>query len=223
MCNPNLHPPLPVQFQADNNWNIYLAYIEQYFLAYNITNYDRKRAILLTSLSFEVFSTLWEFYYPENLTSQPFEDICEVLKALFPLSVYDKRSKFYYAKQQLHESVMDFVVRLIYLTEKCEFIEQFENVARDEFIYELLKGPVFNKLIQLGSAATFEECVRVALEKEVTVSMRKIYLESNQYFESCKFIGRCRIFVPISPISLENFKILVGSKENKNVKLINPI
>lgn len=101
-----LHPPLPAPFQEDANWKAFAAHIEQYFLAHNITDDDdRKRAILLTSLSFRVFNMLWNFYFPDNLKTKTFEDICEVLKIHFSHSVYDERSKFYDAKQHQNESV----------------------------------------------------------------------------------------------------------------------
>lgn len=175
-----LPPPLPTPFQADANWNIYAAHIEQYFLAYNITDDNRKRAILLTSLSFGVFSTLWDFYFPDNPATKTYGDICEVLKAHFSHSVYDERSEFYDAKQQEYESVMDSIARLVGLTRKCRFIEHFDNVLRDKFVCGLLKNAVFNKGIQIEPMVSFEEYVLVALEQEV---------QSNYYFESCKFIS----------------------------------
>lgn len=43
--------PLPAQFEASGNWIVYVARVEQYFVAYKIDDDNRKRAILLTSLS----------------------------------------------------------------------------------------------------------------------------------------------------------------------------
>lgn len=202
MHNSLLH--LPVQFQDEYNWNIYAAYIEQYCLADKITNDNRKRAILLSSLSFGVFSKLWDFYFPGNPTTKTFRDICEVLEMHSKHSVYDERSKFYDAKQQKKESVLEFVVRLVDLTRKCKFVGNFTNVLRDKFVCGLLEGPVYNEVSQLGSTATFEECVEVAIEKEVYIkeclrlaSTRKIIgrrsstdSKLNRCLKLCKFYNR---------------------------------
>lgn len=203
MHNSLLH--LPVQFQEDYNWNIYAAYIEQYFLAYKITTDNGKRAILLSSLSFGVFNKLWDFYFPGNPTTKTFRDICEVLEMHSTHSVYDERSKFYDAKQQKEESVVNFVIRLLDLTRKCKFDGNFANVLRDKFVCGLLKGPVYNEVSQLGSMVTFEECVEVAIEKEISIneclaSKRNVinrrssidtpYSKLNRCWKLCKFYNR---------------------------------
>lgn len=184
-CNNTSTPPLPIVFDSSSDWIVYQARIENYFDAYGITDDNRKRALLLTSLSEEVYTTLTDVCFPTLPETKTFKDLCEVMKQLFKpeVSVYNERARFYDLKQKPNESITAFVVRLKSATRYCKFGNYFKDVVRDKFVCGLLKGPIFEKVSELESTATFESCVQAALKKELVVKHRESKVEG---YDVCK-------------------------------------
>lgn len=168
----NDSPPLPAQFQANGNWIVYVARIEQYFVAYNIEDANRKRAILLTSLSEDVYGTLIDLCFPDLPDTKSFKEINETLKEHFQpaVCVYAERKKFYDAQQNENESVADYVARLKGLSRYCKFGNSFNDVLRDKFVCGL-RGPLFNKAVDLEPTAELEACVKLVVKKEATLKL----------------------------------------------------
>lgn len=164
-------PPLPVQFQANGNWIVYFARIEQYFVAYNIEDANRKRAILLSSLSEEVYSTLMDLCFPDLPATKSFKEINKILEGHCQpvVCVYAERRKFYDAQQSENESVAEYVARLKGLSRYCKFGSSFNDVLRDKFVCGLLKGPLFNKAVELEPTAKLEDCIELVVKKEATL------------------------------------------------------
>lgn len=167
--NDSSSPPLPAQFDTGGNWIVYVARLEQYFVAYNIDDANRKRAILLTSLAEDVYSRLMDLCFPDLPETKSFKEISEILKKHCQpaVSVYAERRAFYDAKQNENESVADFIARLKGLTRYCKFGDSYKDVLRDKFVCGLLWGPLFNKAMELEPTATLEACVEAAIRKEI--------------------------------------------------------
>lgn len=170
-ANESSSPPLPAQFEPNGNWIVYVARIEQYFVAYNITEDGRKRAILLTSLSQDVYELLTDLCFPDLPETKALKDICEILKTHYrpKVSVYAERRKFYDAQQNEGESVADYVARLKGLTRHCKLGDSFNQVLRDKFVCGLLRGPLFNKAMELEPTADLAACIEVIVKKEATL------------------------------------------------------
>ena len=105
----------------------------QYFLdASGITNYKRKKAMLLHMAgpeTQEVFDTLT----PANDT---YDKALEALTSHFSVkkNVPFERNVFHQTKQKAGESVKQFVTRLRKLTASCEYGDQTEDQIRDQVI-----------------------------------------------------------------------------------------
>lgn len=68
--------PLPAQFNAtDDDCNVYDARLKQFFLADNVTDDNRKAAVILTSLSNEVFKILSNLCFPDDPDKKSFSEI----------------------------------------------------------------------------------------------------------------------------------------------------
>lgn len=183
----NSNPPLPPQFGANDNWVVYYARIQQFFVAYNIGDANRKLAILLTSLSQEVYEILMDLCFPDQPETKSYKEINEILKGHYTpsVAVYAERRKFYDAQQNEHESVSDYVARLRGLTRHCKFGATFNDVVRDKFVCGLLKGPLFNKAMEMEPTATLEACVEAVIKKEATLEQSSsTSTESIHYVQS---------------------------------------
>ena len=93
------HIPQPPRFDC-NDWTIYEAQLNQFFLAYDVEE-KKKAAILLTSLTPDAYKIVHNLFFPVGPEKKSFKDICAVLKGHFSpvVCVYVERTKFYEAKQ----------------------------------------------------------------------------------------------------------------------------
>lgn len=166
--------PLPKQFGRDNNWIVYADKLDQYFLAYKISDDNQKRAILLTSLDEDVYEKLTDLCYPDLPGSKSYKDVCSIMKGNFTkqFCVFIERLRFYEANQAADESVNDFVARLKKLSRYCSFGDYLKSVLRDKFVCRLARGPVFDKMCEQKETNSFEELVELALKKELAVKER---------------------------------------------------
>lgn len=142
--------PLPPIFNLSDDWIIYEARLNQFFLAYDIKDDKRKAAILLTALSNDVFKVLTNVCYPEGPETKTLKDICKVLKGQFSpvVSVYSERIKFYEAMQEDDETVNEWVARLKCLSMNCKFEDYLEEVVKDKFVCGLKKGPLLDRVCE---------------------------------------------------------------------------
>lgn len=165
------YPPLKTQFEASDDWIVYNDRLEQFFLAYDITNEKRKAAVLLSSLAYDAFSTLSDLCFPAFPKDKSFKEICDLMENQFAptISVFGERMKFYEAKQSSDETITEYVARLKSLTRYCKFEDYFENVLRDRFVCGLWKGPILSKVTELEDTASFQDCVKAALKKELSL------------------------------------------------------
>lgn len=170
-----LSAPLPDQFHGETNWMVYQARIEQFFVAYNITKMERMRAIMLTSLSTDVYEELLKLCFPDLPESKTLKELYGIMKLRYSpyICVLDERVKFYKAEQNKCEPIVAFAARLKGLARYCKFDAYLQDVLRDKFISGLTKGPVASKVLELEHTATFEDCIQVALKKELTAASDK--------------------------------------------------
>ncbi|XP_037047663.1 uncharacterized protein LOC119082294 [Bradysia coprophila] len=176
--------PLPATFDESDNWLVYNDKLDQFFIAYGITDDSRKRAILLTSLSEDVYSTLSDLCFPELPGSKTYKDIAGLMKKRFSpiVSIYRERLRFYEAKQKPNEKIVEFCSRLKKLTKYCSFGDYLTQVLRDKFVCGLSKGPVFDKVCEQNATESFETLVEVALKKELADKERT----TDDSLEVCK-------------------------------------
>lgn len=190
-----LSAPLPDQFNGENNWTIYQARIQKFFVAYNITKMERMRAIMLTSLSSEVYEELLKLCFPDAPETKKLKDLNGIMKLRYSpyVCVLDERVKFYKAEQNKGEPIVAFAARLKGLARYCKFDAYLKDVLRDKFISGLTKGPVASKMLELEDTVTFEDCVEAALKKELATKNRdpaEVFKISSSPLKRCSVCGR---------------------------------
>lgn len=86
--------------------------MKQYFIANPSIKDDRKAAILLTSVSTDVYKVIKNAAFPDSPDKSSFDDLCTLCKEQFSpmVSVFAERCRFYEARQEDHESVTDWAV-----------------------------------------------------------------------------------------------------------------
>lgn len=178
--------PLPPQFSSSDDWCVYEARINQFFLAYEIVDEKRKAAIVLTAISNETFKTLTNLCFPQGPEKKSYKEICSILKKQFSpvFSVYVERVKFYESEQGVLETINEWFARLKSLSVNCEFGDYLSNVLRDKFICGLQKGTIFASVCELEKDATIEQCVSKALKTELALQQRVVENNSISHAKS---------------------------------------
>lgn len=138
---------LSVFDHAVQNWKTYKGRLTQWFIANDITDEVKQRAVLLSALSEGTFKLAADLALPKDLKNVPYEDIVTLLDTHFsPTQVgFSERHQFYADTQQPTETPSQWAARLRGLTAWCGF-SNVEETLRDRFIMGLLPGIEKEKL-----------------------------------------------------------------------------
>ena len=130
---------------------------------------ERKRAIFLTEVGAEVYSTLSNLLTPTKPKDTPFVDIVRVLQKHYnrskPLEI---AQSFHFGtrNQKSGESVGDYVLALKRLAVHCNYGEFLDRTLRDRFVCGLRNPNIQNKLLNTEDR-TFEKACRIAKAMEM--------------------------------------------------------
>nr|XP_029715891.1 uncharacterized protein K02A2.6-like [Aedes albopictus] len=173
----------PPRFAIGDQWEMYQERLEQYFVAVDLEE-ERKSAVLLTSISLEVYQTVKNICHPAKPNEKSYVELCALLKGRFcpTMVTYRERAVFYRARQESGETVQEWYVRLKKLSLNCEFGEHLDHALKDIFVTGLQPGPIFERLCEEEDFVPLENLLRVAAKKEATLKNRGV-LEVNKISE----------------------------------------
>lgn len=163
--------PLAPQFNVGEDWEIYVERLKQYFVANPSIDDKRKAAILLTSISTEVYKIIKNSLYPDKPDAKSFDDLVEECNSQFKpiVSSFAERGRFYEARQRDGESVAEWANRVRSLSMQCDFDEHLAHTLKDKFVCGLIKGPILEKVYELKVTSTLAECIEAAQRREMTL------------------------------------------------------
>lgn len=154
------------------SWTSYEGRISQWFIANDIEDDEKKRAILLSALSESTYRLAADLALPKQLCQVTYPDIIQLLNVHFtPKSCgFGDRYNFYTATQNIGENYSQWAARLRGLTAKCQF-SNIEEALRDRFLMGMLPGPERDKLftkslksLTLANAVEMADSLRSARE-----------------------------------------------------------
>lgn len=168
----------PGIFDQETNVKIYFARLKNFFAANGITQENKKRAILLTSISEEVHKTLFSLCLPEDPDNKTFESLADIL-----LKHYEPKKSYFAARHQLYlarknhdESVPQWGARVRELASKCGFGPELEIVVRDIFVVGMGSGKIQDRLLEEDASAastTWAKMMEVATTREANINASK--------------------------------------------------
>ena len=152
---------------TNTDWHVYFEQAEQFFKINELSE-EKKKGMLLMSLSDPTYKKLRDVYYPSPLKSKTYEELIEQLSKqhIVRTSVFRGRIKFYTAKQYATESISDWFVRVKQLSIDCKFANNFDDVILDRFISGLRPSPVLDRLCEEEDTLTLKQAVEIAVIKE---------------------------------------------------------
>ena len=179
-------------------FNAYVERMEMFFTANNIVEStgegsaqanqvvaNRKRAIFLTEVGPEVYSTLSNLLAPAKPKDTSFADIVKILEKHYNPKPLEIAQSFHFGtrKQESGESISDYVLALRRLAVHCNYGEFLDRALRDRFVCGLSNPKIQNKLLNTEEL-TFEKACRVANSMEMaernTQEFHPTSSESNQ-------------------------------------------
>lgn len=121
------------------SWDSYHERLLQFFIANDVVDEQKKRSLLLTSLSMEQYRLLTNFYAPASPTTITFDALCARLKQHFVPTKIEIAEvfKFYQRKQHQNESVKSFLADLQFKAKDCNFGDFLNRALRDAFVIGL--------------------------------------------------------------------------------------
>ena len=139
------------EFDYENeNWIEYKERLDQYYLANDIDDAGKKRAILITVIGAQTYTLLKNLLHPALPSSKTFDELSETLKThLCPKPiVIAERYKFYESKQLHGESLTQYTARLRKLSEHCNFGAFLDDALRDKFVCGLESNSIRKTLLR---------------------------------------------------------------------------
>lgn len=158
-------------FTGTGNIAEYLDRLKQTFIVNDLPDLEehreKRKAILLSSLSAEIYSTLTDICSPVAPSSKTYVQITDILKERFEEKrlVIAESYRFNEANQGEGESVTEFGCRLQKLASSCNFGDFLARALRDRFVSGIRNASIQGRL--LSKEHTFEEALKEAQAMEL--------------------------------------------------------
>jgi hypothetical protein len=174
-----------------DKWQVYQARLEQYFVANDVTNEGKKKAVLLTVAGRELCDLLWDLCIPDQPTDDKFTftKLCDILaEHLVPATVeIAERFVFYRRKQQPSESVIDFMTALRNLSRNCEFGSFLKSALRDAFVLGIQDHRIQSRLLT-EKKLSVDSALQIAVSMETAAAKTKQIRESEGATAGVNFV-----------------------------------
>ncbi|GBM97020.1 hypothetical protein AVEN_234747-1, partial [Araneus ventricosus] len=142
-----------------------------------ITNAEKKRAVLLAVCGIKTLGVLRSLLAPESPSTKPYDDLIKVLKEHFaPTSseIY-RRFQFHKRLQHNNETVSSYVTELRRLAEECNFGATLAERLRDQLVcgIKVIKDEALQRRLLAESTLTFNEAFSRAVAAESAAEQAK--------------------------------------------------
>ncbi|KAK9739756.1 hypothetical protein QE152_g8714 [Popillia japonica] len=204
-------PPLDMRSDIGNigeRWAKWIQRLENYLVATNIVDENRKTAILLHLIgedAYDTYMSLPEIPESDPSLTSPFEIAKQKLKAYFEpkVNIDFETFRFWDAKQMSDETIDQYYTRLLKLSESCKFTNA-DNEIKGQIIlntcnkelrkYGLTEQPDLTKLLNKARSLETTTSQLNEIENKQTQGAYKVSKEFKQKYtpktrKTCKNCG----------------------------------
>nr|CAI5842295.1 unnamed protein product [Callosobruchus analis] len=159
-----------------SDFSVFQERLNQFFIANGITEEQRKKAILLNTLSEDCYVLIRNLCVPELPENKTSSELFTLLVEHFtPVkSYFSERMKFYTARREVHESVASWEARVKSLAKNCGFnSNELNTVMRDVFVIGINNKKIMERLFEEDAAkstTTFSTVLKIALARESSLN-----------------------------------------------------
>ena len=146
-------------------WTEYQERLGFFMVANGITDAQRQKAVLITSIGPQNFSLLRSIATLQGIRDKTYDELLQILTAHFSPkpSEVSQRFKFNSCVRKPGESVASFLANLRYLAEHCNFGDSLEVMLRDRLVYGINDKSIQKRLL-VESKLTYKRAVELAQE-----------------------------------------------------------
>ena len=148
--------------------------MEQYFVANEITDNGKKRAVLLSVCGAKLYKLIRNLVNPRKRTDKSFSELVNLVKNHLnprPSSIV-YRCKFNTRFRQQGETVQQYVAELRNLSEHCEFGDQLEKMLCDRLVCGVNDERIQRRLLA-ESQLEFKKAMELATMMEMADKNRR--------------------------------------------------
>ena len=148
---------------ATEDWTAYSERLEQYFVANDIAEGAKKRAILLSGCGASTYKLIRSLVVPDKPTDKSYADLVSLLQNHFnpAPAITVQRFKFNSRSRQNGENVATFVSELRHLAMRCDFGAALEEMLRDRLVCGIKDEHIQRRLLAEPNL-TFKKAQEIA-------------------------------------------------------------
>ena len=157
------------EYDLDSDFGEYVERLDQFFLANDIVDPDRQRAVFLTCMGPRAYALLRKLAAPRVLATIGIDELCELLRAhQHPRpSQIVQRFRLNSRVRKQGESVAEYVAELRNLSEYCDYGDHVFPMLRDRLVCGVNHPSIQKRLLGMaGDDLTFDRAVEIAIGME---------------------------------------------------------
>ena len=159
-----LHSTTPVFDSTQEEWVEYVERLDSYFLANDIWDPAKKRAILVNAVGPQTYQLIKTLCLPGKPQDHSFEEISGRVKTHFHSPII-KRYEFNTRKQKPGETIAEFTAALRKIADDCEFGTVLNDMLRDRLVFGVSDKKLQNRYLR-ESTLTYVQARDMALAAE---------------------------------------------------------
>ena len=154
--------------ESEESWTQYLERLEQYFLANEVEDAGKRRAILLSVCGSKTYALARDLLQPAKPVETAFKKIVDTFEKHFSpkSSEIVERYKFHSRNRKEDEGVAEYVAELRKLTEHCNFGESLPEMLRDRLVCGINNKKIQRRLLA-ERELTLKKAEEIALGEEL--------------------------------------------------------
>ena len=178
--------------EGTETWALYQERLEQYFIASEVADDKKKRALLLSICGKKTYQLISNLLAPNKPSDTAYDEICKVLKSHFdpPPSEIVQRYRFYTRYRKPNEKVADFLANLRELARSCNFGVTLDAMLRDRLVLGISEDNWQRRLLsELG--LTLEKALKLLQAQELAA-------------EGCQLVSKSEVEATVCIVKKES-------------------
>ena len=165
------------EFDSDKEgWESYCERIQLYFTANEITENDKKRAVLLTVVGSKTYKLFRNLTYPAKPSTKSYDELVECMKNHHQPARNSimERYKFFSRNRKPNESINEYIAKLRELAEYCNFGAVLDDMLRDRVVCGVGNREIQQALLAKGDALTLKKSFSFLVYLDLVISILQI-------------------------------------------------
>ena len=157
----------------EEDWKNYKERLQMYFLANDVVDAGKQRAILLSVVGAKTYAIL-RGLSGNNPSQKTFTELCELMELHIrpaPNEIHE-RFLFYSRDRKDHESIGQYIAELRKLSENCSYGDKLNEQLRDRLVVGVRNEKIQQRL-RSERALTLEKALETALSIESSTKFAK--------------------------------------------------